>query len=170
MKTMTNTTTNEIIENNSRGNIKMKKFTKLFKNQKGLTLIELLAVIVILAIVAAIATPAIGKIIEKSNEKAILADASSILSGAKIALLDNACGVADTNGAIECTSTELVGFVEGISGTFSATKAVSTTTTGWTVNYSKLGTENTAGWTILPTPVVTNSAITEEALITALGK
>ena len=48
MKTMINETTNEISTTNSRGNNKMKKFTKIFKNEKGLTLIELLAVIVIL--------------------------------------------------------------------------------------------------------------------------
>ena len=85
MKTMMNETPNEISTTNSRGNNKMKKFTKIFKNEKGLTLIELLAVIVILAIVAAIATPAIGNIIDNSRDKAILADASSVLSAAKLA-------------------------------------------------------------------------------------
>ena len=45
----------------------MKKMKQILKNEKGLTLIELLAVIVILAIVAAIAVPAIGNIIENSR-------------------------------------------------------------------------------------------------------
>ena len=40
-----------------------KNMKKQLNNEKGLTLIELLAVIVILAIIAAIAVPAIGNII-----------------------------------------------------------------------------------------------------------
>jgi type IV pilus assembly protein PilA len=43
---------------------------KLLKNQKGLTLVELLAVIVILGVVAAIAVPAIGGIINNSKVNA----------------------------------------------------------------------------------------------------
>ncbi|WP_419873955.1 prepilin-type N-terminal cleavage/methylation domain-containing protein [Candidatus Pristimantibacillus sp. PTI5] len=46
----------------------------LKRNQKGLTLIELLAVLVIVGIIAAIAIPAIGGTIAKSKSKA---DASS---------------------------------------------------------------------------------------------
>ena len=66
----------------------LKKFKKQIKNEKGLTLIELLAVIVILAIIAAIAVPAIGNVINNSKDKAILAEASNILAGAKIAAVD----------------------------------------------------------------------------------
>ena len=65
---------------------------KLLKNQKGLTLIELLAVIVILAIIAAIAIPAIGNVISNSKDKQILSDAAGVLAGAKIAIADGACG------------------------------------------------------------------------------
>lgn len=43
---------------------------KWLKNQKGLTLVELLAVIVILGVIAAIAVPAIGNVINNSKEKA----------------------------------------------------------------------------------------------------
>lgn len=48
-------------------NLVMKKMNSFKKNQKGLTLVELLAVIVILGIVAAIAVPAISGVI--SNAK-----------------------------------------------------------------------------------------------------
>lgn len=63
----------------------MKKFMqKRLKNEKGMTLIELLAVIVILAIIAAIAIPAIGNIIENSRYNALKSDALNILSSASI--------------------------------------------------------------------------------------
>lgn len=54
------------------------------KNEKGLTLIELLAVIVILGIIAAIAIPAIGGIIQKSKEDAVKAEALQVINGAKL--------------------------------------------------------------------------------------
>ncbi|WP_025783507.1 type II secretion system protein [Sporosarcina sp. D27] len=63
----------------------MKKFLqKKLKNEKGLTLVELLAVIVILGIIAAIAVPSIGNIIENSRFKAIKGDAQTILSAANM--------------------------------------------------------------------------------------
>ncbi len=66
-----------------------KTIKKRFKNEKGLSLVELLAVIVILAIVAAIAIPAIGNIIKNSEAKAEVADAIQILNGANIYFTDN---------------------------------------------------------------------------------
>ncbi|UKJ46525.1 prepilin-type N-terminal cleavage/methylation domain-containing protein [Lysinibacillus sp. ACHW1.5] len=88
--------------------LKKWKNKKLLKNEKGLTLVELLAVIVILAIIAAIAVPAIGNIINKSKDRAILAEASNILAGAKIAYIDGAC----TDG--KCNAKALEPFVDGI--------------------------------------------------------
>lgn len=118
----------------TQGGNKMKKMKKLLKNQKGLTLIELLAVIVILAIVAAIAVPAIGNIISNSRDKAILADASNILAGAKLAVIDGACGE-PKNKVTTCDDTKLVDVVEGID-----VKGASVTknATTWTVIYPKL--------------------------------
>ncbi|WP_341302039.1 prepilin-type N-terminal cleavage/methylation domain-containing protein [Lysinibacillus sp. FSL H8-0500] len=109
---------------------------KLLKNQKGLTLIELLAVIVILAIVAAIAVPAIGNIINKSRDRAILAEGSNILAGAKIAHLDGEC---DDN---TCNEDDLAGFVDGIDFTkyeVSVTYTPTGTGQGWAVTYSRFG-------------------------------
>ena len=66
-----------------------KQMKKRMKNEKGLTLIELLAVIVILAIIAAIAIPAIGNIIDNSRGKALVADATNVMSAANLYFADN---------------------------------------------------------------------------------
>ncbi|AXH99316.1 prepilin-type N-terminal cleavage/methylation domain-containing protein [Sporosarcina sp. PTS2304] len=62
----------------------MKKFLQKKLNQKGLTLVELLAVIVILGIIAAIAVPAIGNIIENTKYNAVKADALNALNAANM--------------------------------------------------------------------------------------
>lgn len=68
----------------------MKKFIQnKLKDQKGLTLIELLAVIVIIAIIAAIAIPAIGNIIENSRNGAVKSDYQNALAAANIYFTEN---------------------------------------------------------------------------------
>ena len=67
----------------------MRKFIQQkLKEQKGLTLIELLAVIVILAIIAAIAIPAIANIIENSRVGAIKSDALNVISAGELYFTD----------------------------------------------------------------------------------
>lgn len=83
---------------------------KQLKNQRGLTLVELLAVVVILAIIAAIAAVAIGNVINNSRDKAALSDAVMILEGAKLADLDQAC--TESAEGIECTADQLKNFVD----------------------------------------------------------
>jgi len=59
-------------------------FKRLWKNEKGLTLVELLAVVVILGIIAAIAVPSIGSIIDNTKRDAHLANAQQLVSSAKL--------------------------------------------------------------------------------------
>lgn len=68
----------------------MKKFLqKKLNNEKGMTLIELLAVIVIIAIIAAIAIPAIGNIIENSRHGAVKSDYQNAIAAANLYFTDN---------------------------------------------------------------------------------
>ncbi|MFF2090423.1 prepilin-type N-terminal cleavage/methylation domain-containing protein [Paenibacillus sp. NPDC058174] len=60
----------------------------LKRNEKGLTLIELLAVLVIVGIIAAIAIPAIGGTIAKSKEKADEATEAMITDAALRYVID----------------------------------------------------------------------------------
>jgi len=56
----------------------------ILKNQKGLTLVEVLAVIVILGIIAAIAIPAVNTMIDKSRDEAHRANAQLIIDSARM--------------------------------------------------------------------------------------
>lgn len=67
----------------------LKKLKNKMKDQRGLTLIELLAVIVILGIIAGIAIPSITKVIDNTKEKAKVAEALQIIDAARLAYADD---------------------------------------------------------------------------------
>jgi type IV pilus assembly protein PilA len=62
----------------------MRKHVKLLKKEKGMTLIELLAVIIIIAIILAIAIPIIANVIGQSRDRADVSEALNIISAAKL--------------------------------------------------------------------------------------
>ncbi|MCA1057876.1 type II secretion system GspH family protein [Rossellomorea aquimaris] len=64
----------------------LKKMGQRLKNERGLTLIELLAVVVILGIIAAIAVPSIGGLINNSKKDAHIANGQQIVSAARLAV------------------------------------------------------------------------------------
>lgn len=102
----------------------MKKFIQnKLKNEKGMTLIELLAVIVIIAIIAAIAIPAISNIIENSRVGAAKSDALNAFAAADLYKVDNA-------GANAISQVQLTegGFLDDVGG-FGDTISFETATT-----------------------------------------
>ncbi len=98
-----------------------KKLKQRLQNQKGLTLVELLAVIVILGIIAAIAVPSIGNIIEKSRADAIKAEAVQTINAAKLYVA--AKGVPTDN---NMDSTDLADYLDTNSNTLTNVVVTST--------------------------------------------
>src|SRR5699024_10232922 len=62
----------------------MKKTIQRLRNERGLTLVELLAVIVILAIVAVIAFVMIGNVMENARQDAHIPNAQQMIAAAKL--------------------------------------------------------------------------------------
>lgn len=119
---------------------------KLLKNQKGMTLVELLAVLVILGIIAAIAVPMIGNAISESKQKGELNDALNIIAAAKLA---DANGVAAGNDN-SYSKTDLVkgGYLDNSASTFTSVDKTSKQwiLKGYTFNKATVTAETGGGY------------------------
>lgn len=65
----------------------LERMKKKINNEKGFTLVELLAVIAILGIILAIAVPSVGEVISNSEEKAHEANVELLENAARLAYL-----------------------------------------------------------------------------------
>jgi type IV pilus assembly protein PilA len=66
----------------------MKKMKQIMKDEEGLTLVELLAVVVIMAIIAGIAAVSISKVIQRSREDAQVSNVQQMLATGNIKSVD----------------------------------------------------------------------------------
>jgi type IV pilus assembly protein PilA len=72
------------------------KFKTLLKKEKGFTLVELLAVIVILGIIVAIAIPAVGNIIDNAQTEANDAQIELVVDAARLFDVQNTMADGET--------------------------------------------------------------------------
>lgn len=130
----------------------MKKYLqKKLNNEKGMTLIELLAVIVIIAIIAAIAIPAIGNIIENSRHGAVKSDYQNALASANIYFTEN-------GSEADVTVTELLADYLDDAGSLDGAVVITKPATGaLTISGAAEANDNTYS----VTPAITNAGLSE---------
>ena len=85
----------------------------MIKNNKGVTLVELLIVIVVMGIIAAFAIPAVGTIIDNTQQDAIVADAIAIENAANLYCAQTTCSLTQS-----LSWTDVEPYVEGIDATY----------------------------------------------------
>lgn len=118
----------------------MNKKMRFLKNQKGLTLVELLAVIVILGVISAIAVPAIGGIISSSKTNADTATEQLLKATAERFLTDTVPNGNTTTTSVTVQALKDAAYLKTIPSKQSA--SVATVYSGVTISYVA-----TSGWT-----------------------
>lgn len=74
----------------------MKKMKHIMKDEEGLTLVELLAVVVIMAIIAGIAAVSISKVIQRTREDAQVSNVQQMLASANLYDIQEEAGLQGT--------------------------------------------------------------------------
>jgi type IV pilus assembly protein PilA len=94
----------------------LQKLKKRIKNQRGMTLVELLAVIVILGIISAIAVPSIGGLINNTKKDAHIANAQQMVSAARMAVSGSDSGIDLSSGTatVKLSYLESQGYLETV--------------------------------------------------------
>lgn len=85
----------------------------MIKNNKGVTLVELLIVIVVMGIIAAFAIPAVGTIIDNTQQDAIVADAIAVENAANLFCAQTTCTLTQ-----ELTWAQIEPYTKGIDPTY----------------------------------------------------
>lgn len=122
----------------------LNKRFKLARNQKGMTLIELMAVVVILGILAAVAGAAVVNGFDKSRTSADATTASILNDAAQRYLMDNPPASSATTGSISTFLLRSGGYINDIpkaqtgtdSGKFYATVAWTKTGNAYTFSFT----------------------------------
>lgn len=135
------------------------------KNNKGVTLVELLIVIVVMGIIAAFAIPAVGTIIENTQKDAILADALAVENAANLYCAQAAGGCASDEAL---TWAQVSPYVDGFDQSYydlTANGGVVATKTanGWAVTLEAAGNATDADWEFTQSAVPSKS--TRDAVI-----
>ncbi|WP_288394330.1 prepilin-type N-terminal cleavage/methylation domain-containing protein [uncultured Vagococcus sp.] len=74
----------------------MKKMKQIMKDEEGLTLVELLAVVVIMAIIAGIAAVSISRVIQRTREDAQVSNVQQMLASANLYDIQEEKGIPST--------------------------------------------------------------------------
>jgi len=89
---------------------------RLLINKKGVTLLELLTVIIILGVIAAIAVPTVGGLIANQKEKAAKAEWVSIHEASRLYIQEGNADI-DENGVFSLEELISSGYLEGYDST-----------------------------------------------------
>ncbi|AUD64971.1 hypothetical protein BK011_04495 [Tenericutes bacterium MZ-XQ] len=118
---------------------------KALRNKKGVTLVELLAVVVILGIIAAIAVPTIGGLIERQEANAAEATYDTIVTAAELYAEDTTAftlAALESEDFVDLKSNEF-GYMDGETLTVLTKDAIWIVVNGSTVTfYSDAGATN----------------------------
>jgi type IV pilus assembly protein PilA len=113
-------------------------------NNKGVTLVELLIVIVVLGIISAFAIPAVGTIVENAEKSSVYNDALMVENAAKLYCQDNSSDTTCDSGTL--TFTEFGPYIDGLVAADYANTLTATTSDGSTWVVELIDAEDELGW------------------------